>query len=901
MITKAVTIGRGFLRQDPPCGSLRLLLDVSPFPSWIYDGTDLRIAEVNEPALRHYGYSREQFLAMRITDLEAAPAPSPIDRGRAERASKTAGFCRHHRADGTVIAVRLEASRIEVDGHTAYLATAVDVGDILAGSEARCRALAESEQRYRQLFELAADWFWETDTDDRLTFVSSGAEAVIDLPCSAYTGKRLLETEGVTIEAEADRVRLDAIEARRPYQDVVYAYKRPDGPTAWISTSARPVFDAEGAYRGYRGIARNVTASVEAERSLRERDRRFRQWFESASDWYWETDAQGRLTVISPNFEAMYGIRVADRIGKRLNDVADVTFDPQSGLKTITAIKAQQPYTDLVYNIALPDGKTICVRTSGIPMFDGNGQYCGYFGVCKDITAQVEADRALRESQQRFEQLIEASADYYWEQDAQFRHSYISPSYEKLLGISAADAIGKRLMDIPGMRCESEMGRMALRAHKAKTPFRDFVYSREMPDGTQRWFKRSGAPIFDQSGVFTGFRGIGADITQHVEAEAIMRLAQQRLHEAVAHVTQPIVVYDAEDRVVAYNQAFTDLHSAPNTNTPVGQRVSFRELAEWQLRQGFYAAGPDEPAVDLETLLVRYLSEAEHTYRLSDGRWMLVVYRRLPGEGRVGLWTDVTALKHAEAERRMLERQMHHAQRLEALGTLAGGVAHEINNALVPVIALTKIVARKLPVGSRERCNLDTVVTSAERSRDLVKQVLAFSHKEAQERQYEHVDLRAVLEEALRLMRATLPASICITEEIAPVPAINGAANQLHQVIVNLMTNAAQAIGQEQGKITVKLQPEADGALCLSIADSGCGMEEATRARIFEPFFTTKQVGEGTGLGLSVVHSIIKDHGGRISVESAPSRGARFDIVLPPTRAAERDGSCGVAPASRGS
>jgi PAS domain S-box-containing protein len=877
MTTAAATIGQGYglLLPDPPGGSLRPLLDASPFPTWIYDETDRRIVAVNGRALQHYGYSREQFLAMRVTDLEAAPAPSSIDRGRAD-------VCRHRRADGTVIAVRLEASRIEVDGRSACLVAAVDVTEVLAESEVRCRALAASEQRYKQLFELAADWFWETDTDDRLTDVSPNAEAVTGLPFSAYKGKRLSEIEGMRIEPEADQARLEAIKARRPYRDFVYAHQRSDGTTVWISTTARPVFDRGGSYRGYSGIARNVTAPVEAARALRERDRRFRQLFELASDWYWEADAQGRLTVVSPNFEAMYGIKLTDRIGRRLNDVAEVRFDPQSGQKALAAIKAQQSYSDLVYTLALPNGKTICVRTSAIPMFAGDGQFCGYCGVSKDITAQVEADRALRESEQQFKQLLEASADYYWEQDAQFRHSYISPSYERLLGISAAEAIGKRLMDIPGMRCESEMGKMALRAHKAKKPFRDFVYSRKMPDGTQRWFRRSGAPIFDRSGVFTGFRGIGADITQHVEAEAIVRLAQQRLHEAVAHVTQPIVVYDAEDRVVAYNQAFTALHSAPNTNTPVGQRVSFRELAEWQLRFGFYAAGPDEPAADLETLLVRHQSEAEHTYRLSDGRWMLVVYRRLPGEGRVGLWTDVTALKRAEAERRILERQMHHSQRLEALGTLAGGVAHEINNALVPVIALTKMVAGKVPDGSRERRNLDTVVTAAERSRDLVKQILAFSRKEEEEREHESVDLGAVLHEALRLMRATLPASIAVAEEIAPVPTITGAANQLHQVIVNLMTNAAQAIGHAQGKITVRLKPEADGAhLLLSIADTGCGMDETTQARVFEPFFTTKQVGEGTGLGLSVAHGIVKDHGGRIDVESAPGQGTRFDIMLP--------------------
>jgi PAS domain S-box-containing protein len=876
MTTAAATRGqeRGARRQDPPGGPWRPLLDVSPFPMWIHDETDLRIVEVNGRASQHYGYAREQFLALRVTDLEAAPAPSSIDRGQAD-------VRRHRRADGTVIAVRLEASRIDIDGRAACLVAAVDVTEVFAESEVRCRTLAESEQRYKQFSELAADWFWETDTDDRLTDVSPNAEAITGLPFAVYKGKRLSEIEAVRIEPEADQARLEAIKARRPYQDVVYAHKRSDGTTVWISTTAGPVFDHDGAYRGYRGVARNVTARLEEARALRERDRRFRQLFESASDWYWEADARGRLTVISPNFEAMYGIKLTDRIGKRLNEVTDVRFDPQSGQKAMAAIKAQQPYSNLVYSIPLPNGRTVWVRTSAIPMFDTEGAFSGYLGVSKDVTVEVEADRVLRESERQFKQVLEAAADYYYEQDKQYRFTHLSAGYERRFSI--AESIGKRLTDFEDLSVEPEMGKLVLGAQKTKQPYRDFVFSRRTPDGKKHWFKWSAAPLFDRDGLFAGYRGVGAEITEHVEAEAEARLAQQqRLEEAVAYVSHPIVVYDIGDRAVAFNQAFTDLHKAPNTNTPVCKGASFREMADWQLSVRFYGEGPDEAVVDLETLLARHQTEEEHTYHLRDDRWMLVVYRRLPGGGTVGLWTDVTALKRAEAERRALERQVHHSQRLEALGTLAGGVAHEINNALVPVIALTKMVAGKLPDDSRERRNLGTVVTAAERSRDLVKQILAFSRKEEAEREYESVDLGAVLQEALRLMRATLPASVGVAEEIAPVPTITGAANQLHQVIVNLMTNAAHAIGTAQGKITVRLQPEPDGAhLRLSIADTGCGMDEATQARIFEPFFTTKQVGEGTGLGLSMVHTIVKDHGGRIEVESAPGQGTRFNIVLP--------------------
>jgi PAS domain S-box-containing protein len=527
-----------------------------------------------------------------------------------------------------------------------------------------------------------------------------------------------------------------------------------------------------------------------------------------------------------------------------------------------------------------PDGTAIVMRLE-TNRLDLDGR-TACLATATDLTAESEALAELGDSERQLKQVLEAAADFSWEQDAQFRHSYISPSYANLLEIPAEEVVGKRLLDIPDMSVESKIGIMALKAHKMKQPYRDFIYSRRLQDGTRRWFRSSGTPCFDRDGVFQGYRGIGVDITPHVEADAAARLAQQGLDVAVAHVTQPIVVFDAEDLVVGYNIAFVDMHLPPKTRTCVDTGVAFRCIAEWQVRNGLYASGPDDPPIDVETLLARYQTEAEHSYHMSDGRWMQVTYRRLPGQGRVGIWIDITALKQAEAARSALERQLHHAQRLDALGTLAGGIAHEINNALVPIIALTKLVAGHLPEESRDRRNLTAVIGGATRSRDLVQQILDFSRKDEIGAEADDVDLGAVLRETSDFLHATLPASIRLEEVIAATPPVIGDAQQLHQVIVNLITNAAQAIGAAEGRITVTLGLDAEArALRLSVADTGCGMDEATKARIFEPFFTTKQVGTGTGLGLSVVHSIIEKHGGRIEVESAPGQGSCFSIMLP--------------------
>jgi PAS domain S-box-containing protein len=245
-----------------------------------------------------------------------------------------------------------------------------------------------------------------------------------------------------------------------------------------------------------------------------------------------------------------------------------------------------------------------------------------------------------------------------------------------------------------------------------------------------------------------------------------------------------------------------------------------------------------------------------------------------------GTCHDVTETRAAQERGRELERQLMHSQKLEALGTLAGGVAHDLNNTLVPIVALSKLVLDELPESGAVRGDIETIIRASERARELVKQILAFSRKQDLVKQ--EVDLAWVVRDALQMLSATLPATIQIVEQIGEVPPLFGDAGELGQLIVNLVANAAQAIGDGVGKITVRLWGEEVGSVaCLSITDTGCGMDGATLGRIFEPFYTTKGVGEGTGLGLSVVHGIVTRHGGTIAVHSKPGEGIVFTLSLP--------------------
>ncbi|HEY1505346.1 MAG TPA: ATP-binding protein [Stellaceae bacterium] len=280
---------------------------------------------------------------------------------------------------------------------------------------------------------------------------------------------------------------------------------------------------------------------------------------------------------------------------------------------------------------------------------------------------------------------------------------------------------------------------------------------------------------------------------------------------------------------------------------------------------------------------------ADGTERVVRRESEIVFDNDIRGMRRYGTLQDITELRLAEQRERSLERKLLHSQKLEALGTLAGGIAHDLNNTLTPIMALSKLTARRLSHNDELRNNLLTIFTASEQARDLVRRVLSFSRREEIAKVV--VSPGAIVIDAMSLLRATVPSSIQLTSRIDDVPSIFADPSQIHQVITNLVTNAAQAIEPNPGMITVIVERTSDfkpeGEIRLSVVDTGKGMDEATRRRIFEPFFTTKEVGQGTGLGLSIIDGIVSSHGGRIDVTSEAGNGTRFDIYFPITNASE--------------
>jgi PAS domain S-box-containing protein len=639
--------------------------------------------------------------------------------------------------------------------------------------------------------------------------------------------------------------------------------------------------------------AEDLLRRREAERELRRGEERFRDMAEVSADWAWETGPDFRFTYHRGDTGGRERLAQHNVLGKTRWELCelDPTSDPEL-MKHQRDLEAHLPFRG-VRLVTYADGVPLYLSVSGRPYFDEKGNFQGYRGITTDETAIVLASQRAEQAEAMLHDAMDSIAAGLTIFDADDQLVIFNSGNAELFGDGlklqrgqcfeevARSALYSRLYAAPPPGTEEAWLAERIARHRAATG------STELQLGNGRWLLTTERRM--RNG---GIVSLRVDITALKTAQAALRESEARLEQA--QMTAKIGSWEVDVATGRYlwSKEMYRLRGLPESAAP-------------QIALIIETTHPDDRARSKQWMDRLKAGETMGTleFRLlrADGEERIVRAEGITtrdAEGKIvrvsGTLHDVTEFRRAEQRHGELERQLLHSQKLEALGTLAGGIAHDLNNTLVPVITMAKLGLNAAKPDSRLHQDFALIYEAGKRARDLVKQVLAYSRKEVMQPRRFRLD--GVLSDALAMLRSTAPATITIEADIAAVPEIFGDPGQFHQVILNLVTNAVQAIDNQLGTITITLAAvpppgtlaaipagtaDQPPTLRLTVGDTGCGMPPEIQRRIFEPFFTTKAVGDGTGLGLAVAHGIVASHGGTITVASTVGEGTVFTVELP--------------------
>jgi len=493
--------------------------------------------------------------------------------------------------------------------------------------------------------------------------------------------------------------------------------------------------------------------------------------------------------------------------------------------------------------------------------------------------------RELQASEKNLKAIFETFDDLYYQTDLNGIVTMISPSLNRLSGWNQDEIIGKpvtMVYDEPGAR------KTLLKAMTEKGYLRDYEISLIKKDGTRTWVSLAAHLVHDSNGAVTGLAGALRDISHRKQIEAALKESEEKFRILTESSPSAIMVYQ-NDKWVYVNTAATEI-----TGYSLDE---FRTMDFWDV------VHPDDKGMIRERGLRRQKDEAvpsryEFKIITKNGmvKWVYLsgatTYLGGKPAGIISV-IDITDRVQAEEERERLQGQLNQVQKMDSVGRLAGGVAHDFNNMLGVILGRTEIGMLRADPGQQLYQDLKEIRKAAERSSDLTRQLLAFARKQTVAPKV--LDLNEELAGMLKMLHRLIGEDInLVWQPGESLPPIKIDPSQLDQILANLCVNARDAIGGV-GKVTIETGTvELDDERCanhlgiapgwfvtLSVSDDGCGMDDEIQDKLFEPFFTTKSAGLGTGLGLSTVYGIVKQNNGFIDVASKPGMGSQFKIHLP--------------------
>ncbi|MEH2116909.1 hybrid sensor histidine kinase/response regulator [Nostoc sp.] len=573
-------------------------------------------------------------------------------------------------------------------------------------------------------------------------------------------------------------------------------------------------------------------------------------------------------------------------LAKEIFDVIllDLSLPDGQGLETFVITHNHAKATPIIVLTGIDD-ETLAIRAmqQGAQDYLLKGQVTGDLLV-RSMRYAIErqrADNALRQSEERFRVALKNSPIFVYNQDMELRYTWV---YNPSNGLTVEEMLGKQDLDIIPVEDAQHLITIKRGVLTTGIGTREEV-SITIKDST-RYYDLTVEPLRNESQEVVGVTCASIDISERQAALRERKLAEEKIREQAALLdvtTDAICVRDLNNQIIFWNKGAETLFGWQATEA-CGKNAS--ELLF------------DEPSPEIEAALLQVISKGKWQGELTKltkmdkeilvaSRWSLVCDEQGKPKSILTVDTDIT-------EKKLLEAQLFRTQRLESIGTLASGIAHDLNNILTPILAGAQLLPLKFPnIDERTRHLLEILEINAKRGADLVKQVLSFAR--GVEGKRITLQLRHLIMELAKILKETFPKSIEISTDVPQdLWMVSGDSTQLHQVLMNLCVNARDAMPSsgilsisaenlliDENYARINLEAKQGPYTVITIFDTGVGIPREILDRIFEPFFTTKDVAQGTGLGLSTVLGIIKSHGGFVNVYSEPGNGTSFKVYLP--------------------
>ena len=867
-----------------------------------------RVEWINAAFERMCGYGLAEIKGRKHGELLQGPLTDPAEAARLQQAVATGTSCHaellNYRKDGQRYWQQVDLQPVRDPGGRLinFISIENDITEGKAGTE-RLHQL----NRRLELATRAADlgvWEWDAATrvstwDDRTLEIYGVSRAEFHGRANDWTN-RLHPDDREAAVAGAEGL----VKAGDEFDQTFRIIRLNDGAVRHIHSRTIAQRDPERGLLRIIGTEHDITEQHEAARRTEALNERLRLALRSSNYGVWELDIATQRLTWDERMHELYGFTRGAFDGSR--ELWSGALHPADASATLEAVRSviagETGALDTEYRIVRPDGSVRFIEAHGHLQRDADGRAVRLVGLNRDITTERQLQLALDLAEQRWQLALESTNDGVWDCDVPSETLYHDERWARMLGYEphevTADLDTWRHLIHPDDLASCET---AIRDHdEGRTLFYQHEHRMRTKDGAWKWILDRGKVVSrTPDGRPIRMVGTHTDITARKELEERLRRTESRN----AQVSRIALIGGWELDLRTSQMTWTDgtrrLHEVDDAFQPTTENIEsfFPNGGIDLLRAARLEATAEHPTYELEVemvtarqrrLWVRVIGQVE----FRDGEAIAVQ----------GAIQDVTARHESEEARRELEGQLFQAQKMETLGTLAGGIAHDFNNLLTGIIGYHELAADSVPEDHPARVCLTEAKHASLRARELVEQILTFGRQSAGGG-HTPLDVALVVEEARRFLRATLPATIVIEQRIAPYcPNVLGDATQIHQVLLNLGSNAAHAMRNHGGTLTIAVEPAevtpdlamsiggppAGSYVRLTVTDTGHGMDEATRRRIFDPFFTTKNTREGTGLGLAVVHGIVRGHRGAINVESSPGAGTTFHVYLP---AATEEGS----------